>query len=140
MRADGEIAAGIIELKEQEIDSVNDEIAVVAKRWQTKSQQVMTGLQSLEVAHRRYLQAYATGNLQDIRLHPERQERAFYRVHNLAEILRKTLDDDALVDAVMKEVTTFPVPDRYQDLLWEFLTPKAKARFQAEYDNFKKEQ
>ena len=102
--------------------------------------QVLTGLQSLEVAHRRYLQAFATGNFQDIRMNPERQERAFYRVISLEETLRKHLDDDALVDAVMEEVTTFNVPDRYQDLLWHFLTPKARARFQTEYDNFKKEQ
>lgn len=140
MRADGDIAEGIIRLKENEIDDVNDQISDIAKRWTSKSNQVMNGLQSLEVAHRRYLQAFATGNLQDIRLNPERQERAFYRVITLEETLRKHLDDDALVDAVMEEVTTFPVPDRYQDLLWHFMTPKAKARFQTEYDSFKKEQ
>ena len=140
MRADGDIAEGIIRLKEDEIDVVNDQISDVARRWHTKSQQVLQGLQSLEVAHRRYLQAFATGNFQDIRMNPERQERAFYRIITLEETLRKHLDDDALVDAVMDEVTTFPVPDRYQDLLWQLMTPKARTRFQNEYDNYKKEQ
>ena len=140
MRADGDIAAGIIELKEREIDVVNDELEQVARRWATRSNQAITGIQSLEVAHRRYLQAYATGNTQDIRLNPERQERAFYRVLSLEEILKKTLEDDALVDAVITEVTTFHVPDRYQDLLWHFMTTKGRARFQTEYDNLKREQ
>jgi type I site-specific restriction endonuclease len=127
--AAAEIAEGILRIKQDEIDDVNEEIGRVTKAWASKSTRVMNSIQQLEIAHRRYVQAYAGGGSQEIKLNPERQERAFFAIVNTRELLLATLDDDELAEAAMAEATTLHIPSDYESVLWSLMTPKGRNRF-----------
>lgn len=126
MRAAGEIAHGVVVIKEEQLDGVQDQIDRISRRWSTKSSQVMNAIQRTEAAYMTYLQAFCGGDRQAIRMNADRQARALKVLLSVETNLRAALDDDDLVDSVMTEITTFDVPKNYVDLLWFFITDRDK--------------
>lgn len=130
MRAAGDIATGIVNIREDELDDVRDEIDRIGRRWTTKNQQAMGSIQSIQAAYLAYLQAYCGGDRHQIRLNPERQVRAYRTLLTTEESLRKLLKDEQLVTDLMEEITTLEIPSSYQALLWGFLTERDQAQFE----------
>jgi hypothetical protein len=126
MRAAGEIAHGVVAIKIEELEDVNEQIDLISKKWATKTTQAISSIQRVEATYMSYLQAFCGGDRQGIKLNPERQARALNALTSTEASLRATLDDDDLVDSVMAEITTLDIPDNYVDLLWFFITDRDK--------------
>ena len=127
MRAAGEIAQGVVMIKAEQLDEVQDQIDRISRRWSTKNGQVMNAIQRIEAGYMTYLQAFCGGDRQAIRMNADRQTRALRAVLSVEANLRATLDDDDLVDTLMTEITTLDIPKNYVDLLWYFITDRDKA-------------
>ena len=126
MRAAADLAHEVIAIREDELDTVQDRLDLIAKNWHRLDSQVKMTMDNIQSSFLIYLQAYCGGDRSVYKLNPDRPVRALKALIASERMLRERLQDDALVDELMVELTTFPTPDNYQSLLWHFITDRDK--------------
>lgn len=129
-RAAAEIAFEIVAIRESEAEQIQDEIDRISRTWNTKSTSTMNSIQNIQANYMGYLQVFCGGDKSGLRLHADKQERAYKNLLTTEESMRKLLKDEQLVTDVMAEITTFEIPSSYQELLWDFLTERSQAQLE----------
>ena len=126
MRAAADLAHEVVAIREDELDTVQDRLELIAKNWHRMDSQIKNTMDNIQSSYLIYLQAHCGGDRSVYRMNPDRPTRALRSLITGEKILRDRLKDDGLVDDLMVELTTYDIPPNYQSLLWTFITDRDK--------------
>jgi hypothetical protein len=129
-RSAAQVAMEMAQVKEREIDLVEDELSRLKSTFQTKRDRVTTSLSQIEVGVRAWLLDYVSGNPTN-RLHPERPVRAYKQMLQRERFVTEALQDNDLAARAIKELATLVCPDNIYETLFAVMPP----RYHKEYED-----
>ncbi len=116
-RSAAQVAMEMAQVKEREIDLVEDELSRLKSTFRTKRDRVLTSLSQIEVGVRAWLLDYVSGNPTN-RLQPERPVRAYKQMLQREQFVTDVLQDNDLAARVIKELATFACPTNIYETLF----------------------
>ena len=123
-RSTASVALELAQLKQKEIDDVEDEIERIKRGWITKRDRVTRTLQAVEIGTRSWLLDLVSGTNSN-RLNPDRPDRMYGSLLHAEKFCTEVLGVE-LGSRAVRAMGTFPVSDNVWDTVWSMTNPRSK--------------
>ena len=119
-----ELAMGL----EREIDTIDDQIELINRTFQTRRDRVVRSLQNLEISTKAWLIDYVQGGNVN-RLNPDRSLRAYGQLLTTEQFLKEALDDDDLAARAILACGVFTCPTNVWETLFAVMSQRNRDEF-----------
>lgn len=121
-RSTASVALEMAQLKQREIDAVDDEIEKTRKAWIRNRERATTVLHNLEVSTRAWLLDLVSGSNVH-RLNPDRPARQYGHLLHAEKVAIDVLGEE-LGSRAVRQLGTFQAPDNVWDTVWLLMTER----------------